>query len=135
MKILIVVMFAVSTMTAFSQQEIKLDEVKNHVDDSVKVRGIIKGIRYLQSANGSPTFLNLGRAYPQQFLTIVFFQDARTKLGYIPTQEKDLNSVAVVTGKLTNFNGRLQIVITNPIGAVKLTPYDRPGVDHKDTQD
>lgn len=77
MKILIAVLFALSILSAFSQTEIKLDEVKNHVNDSVKVRGVIKGIRYLEAAKGSLTFLNLGRAYPKQFLTIVFFEKVR----------------------------------------------------------
>jgi hypothetical protein len=53
--LLVALMFAI---TALCQKEIKLDQLNLHVGDRVTVRGKIFGIRYLQQAKNTPTFIN-----------------------------------------------------------------------------
>nr|WP_276504847.1 hypothetical protein [Terrimonas sp. H1YJ31] len=47
-------------LASFGQEIIKLDDVSKHVGDSVKVCGKVYGIRYLEQAKNSPTFINVG---------------------------------------------------------------------------
>lgn len=60
---LLLILFSIS---ALAQQEIKLEELKDHIGDSVKVKGEIFGVRYLPSTRNTPTFINIGAAYPNQ---------------------------------------------------------------------
>jgi hypothetical protein len=59
--------------SCFSQTKVKLDELKDHIGDSVVVEGSVSGTRYLENADRSPTFLNIGGAYPKNLLTIVIW--------------------------------------------------------------
>lgn len=60
-----------SKSVLFAQKEIKLEELKDHIGDSVKVQGNVYGVRFLESAKNTPTFINIGAAYPNQLLTVV----------------------------------------------------------------
>jgi len=44
MKFLLTAVFAFILFSSFAQKQIKLEEVKNHIGDSVTVNGLIKGI-------------------------------------------------------------------------------------------
>jgi hypothetical protein len=114
MKFLLPLLLTFFSITAQAQKEIKLDEVKDHIGDSVKLSGTITGARYLETAKNAPTFINLGGAYPYQLLTIVIWSDVRKKMGYDPSDKKNEGGLAVVTGKLELYKDKPQIVITNP---------------------
>lgn len=114
MKTLFLLALGLSSLVCFSQQKIKLEEIKDHVGDSVTVQGTITGIRFLESAKNTPTFINVGGQYPNQLLTIVIWGDVRNKLQYIPTYEKDKGSVARVSGKVEIYKDKPQIVIKDP---------------------
>lgn len=58
-------------INSYAQQSIKLENVRDHVGDSVKLKALIYGGKYLQSIKGSPTFLNVGAQYPDEVLTLV----------------------------------------------------------------
>jgi len=55
-------------LSCFAQKEIKLEQVKDHVGDSVKLEGMIYGIKVFEDDDKNPTLsvINLGAAY---FLT------------------------------------------------------------------
>lgn len=114
MKLLITLLLIAGFSTAKAQTEIKIEEVANHIGDSVKVKGRIFGVRYLETANNTPTFINIGAAYPNQVLTVVIWGDVRKKLDYTPEDKKYAGGMAVVTGKVELFKGKPQIVIHTP---------------------
>lgn len=114
MRKLLFIISLFATLTLSAQTEIKLDELASHIGDSVTVKGKTYGVRYLQSARNTPTFINVGGAFPNQLLTIVIWDDARKKLGFAPEEEKYANGMAVFTGKVELYRGKPQIVITNP---------------------
>ena len=123
-------------MACFAQTEVKLEEVKNHIGDSVKVRGKIFGVRYLKNAKNTPTFINLGAAYPNQLLTVVIWGDVRNMLGYKP-EEQFAKGFATVYGKIESYKGKLQILIKNPEQLLILhdeeVPADQiPPIEKKD---
>jgi hypothetical protein len=114
MKQLLILLALTLSFVAFAQKEIPLEEVANHIGDSVTVRSKIKGVRYVPSAVNSPTFINLGGPYPRQTLTIVIWGEVRKKLGYVPEQKPYSDGVAKVSGKIELFRGKPQIVIVRP---------------------
>lgn len=69
---------------AFAQQEIKLEEIKDHIGDSVKIMAKIYGGKFLENAKGTPTFLNVGGNYPNAPLTLVIWSDVRSQFKTAP---------------------------------------------------
>ena len=95
-----------------AQTTIPLEDAAKHVGDSVKVCGKVFGGRYLENATNTPTLLNLGAAYPDQLLTVVFWGDTRKQFTGEP--EKDLVQKEVcVTGTITIYKDKPQIAIHN----------------------
>jgi TonB family protein len=97
-----------------AQTTIELKDIANHIGDSVKVKGKIFGVRYLESAKNTPTFINVGGAYPNPLLTVVIWGEVRNKLGYTPEDKKYSGGMAVVTGKVELYKDKPQIVINDP---------------------
>ena len=95
---------------AGAQDTIKLEQTKQHIGDSVTVCGRVDDSRYLVTAGNSPTFLNMGGAYPNQLLTVVIWVDAREQIKGKP--EVDFkNKNICITGKIELYKGSPQIVI------------------------
>jgi DNA/RNA endonuclease YhcR with UshA esterase domain len=85
-------------------------EAKDHVGDRATVCGKVASTHYAQSSNGEPTFLNLDEPYPKEVFTILIWGSDREKLG---TPEDEYKALRVcVTGKLTSYRGRPEIVAT-----------------------
>jgi hypothetical protein len=87
------------------------EEAKNHVGDSVSVRGLVGQVSVSKKGHA---FLNFGGHYPNQIFT-----------GFVPAQnvakvggEEFLRSLAgspiTLTGKIELYKGRPEIVISSP---------------------
>ena len=113
MKPIFFVLFLFFGLAGFAQQEIPLDRLNDHVGDSVKVQGIISGVRFLEGAKNSPTFIKVGGAYPNQKLTVVIWGDVRSKLSLIPSS-KDVGSRLVVWGRVELYKEKPQMIIRGP---------------------
>ncbi|RYG29811.1 MAG: hypothetical protein EOO01_37670 [Chitinophagaceae bacterium] len=114
MKKLLTVLAFMAAISAHAQKEIKIDELSSYTGDSVTVKGKIFGVRYLESAKNTPTFINVGGAFPNQLLTIVIWGDVRKKLSYAPEEEPYVNGFTKVSGRVELYRGKPQIVVTNP---------------------
>ena len=110
-----------TTLTVQGQAIIKLEEVGKHVGDSVTVCGKVFSGRYLESASNTPTFINLGAAYPSQLLTIVIWGDVRKQFTGKP-EDDWMNKDVCVTGRIALYKEKPQIVIYDS-KQVKLTTY------------
>ena len=97
---------------AFAQKQIKIEEVKNHVGDSVTICTKIFGGKFLETAKGTPTFLNAGGNYPTAPLTLVIWADARNVFKNKPEVYYTGKNVCI-TGKIELFKDKPQIVINN----------------------
>jgi hypothetical protein len=113
MKYLILSILTLITVTVFAQTEIKIEDVKNHIGDSVKLMAKIYGGKYLESAQGTPTFLNVGDRYPDAPLTLVIWGDTRKKFTTTPETIYTGKNVTI-TGKLILYKNRPEIIITDP---------------------
>jgi len=86
MKNLLIIIFSLVTVSTFAQQEIKIDDAKNYVGDSVKICTKIYGGKFLENSKGTPTFLNAGGYYPNAPLTIVMWAEARKEFNNTPEE-------------------------------------------------
>jgi hypothetical protein len=114
MKLLVLALLSLCFMNSYGQTEVKLEQLKNHVGDTVKVKGKIYGARYLETAKNTPTLINVGGAYPNQLLTIVIWGYVKKEFDYDPGDKKNVGGIAVVTGKVELYKEKPQIVVNDP---------------------
>jgi micrococcal nuclease len=111
-KLSLLILGIMLSVSAFCQTTIKLEDIAKHVGDSVKVCGTVYGGIFLSRAKETPTFLNVGAAYPNNPLTLVIWADTRATFATAPeTMYKD--KAICVTGKVELYKDKPQIVIYN----------------------
>ena len=109
-RIIVTVAALFITGITFAQKEIKLEELKDHVGDSVKVCTKIYGGIFLDRSKGTPTFLNAGGAYPDNPLTLVIWADVRATFKNKP-EDFYKDKQVCITGKIELYKEKPQIVI------------------------
>lgn len=98
-KLFALVLTAFTYASASSQTEIKIEEVGNHIGDSIKVCTKIYGAIINDNAKGDGTYLFAGGNYPDAPLTLLIRNENRKYFDYKP--EKDLKDREVcITGRL-----------------------------------
>ena len=112
MKNILIVSLCLITFSSFAQKEIKIDDAKNHVGDTVKICTKIYGGKLLENAKGTPTFLNAGGHYPNAPLTIVIWADASKEFNNTPEEFYNGKEVCI-TGKIELYKDKPQIVVTS----------------------
>lgn len=100
----------VLSLLVFSQQKITAEQVKEHIGDSVTVCGKVFTTRYLESAKNTPTFLNIGAAYPDQLLTVVIWGELRNKFAGKP-EELFKDQAVCITRRITLYREQPQLVL------------------------
>jgi hypothetical protein len=95
---------------AFGQKTIKLEEVANHVGDSVMVCGKVMTARFIDRSEAGPTLLNLGKAFPDQLLTVVIYRKDRQNFDIVPETDL-LNKEICITGVVVMYKEKPQIVL------------------------
>lgn len=73
-----------TAIQGYSQKTIPLEDVGKHIGDSVTVCGNVSSVRYLETAKNTPTFINLGKAFPNHSLTIVIWSEVRKQFETAP---------------------------------------------------
>ena len=77
------------------------------------IRGPVAGTKYAATSNGSPTFLDLGAAYPsQRRVTIVIWNENRVKFGRPEIRYR--NRTICVRGRVQRYAGVPDIEVTSP---------------------
>lgn len=111
MRTLIIPLFLLFAATkVYSQQTIPLEDVSKHIGDSVTVCGKVSGGRFIETAKNTPTFINLGQAFPNHSLTIMIWSDVRKQFETAPEvlfRDKEI----CVTGRIELFREKAQIVL------------------------
>ena len=98
------------SITSYAQKEIKVEESKDYIGDTVKICTKIFDASYEEAAKGSPTYLYTTSHNPGATLTFVIWGERRRFFDYKP--EKDLKEREVcVTGKLELMKDKPVIVI------------------------
>lgn len=78
------------------------------------VRGPVEGARYVEEANGQPTFLNIGRDHPDpDRFTVVIWNDVRVQFDQDPEMLFRGQEICVA-GEIQMHDGSAQIVLDGP---------------------
>lgn len=108
--LILFIVFLLVSKFSYSQIEIKLEDASKHIGDSVKVCGKVASMRFVENTEGQPTFINLGKPYPNQLLTVVVCGLVRQRFSK-PLEELFNNKEICVTGKVELYKEKPQIVI------------------------
>ena len=103
----IFICFTVNILSA--QVKIPADSATRYIGQNVTVCATVYGVKSLDKLS----FINLGAAYPKSPLTIVIFTKDLANFKATP-ESLYANKNICVTGKLEDFKGKPQIVITRP---------------------
>jgi hypothetical protein len=112
MKILFTLLFvSVLAINASSQKQIKVQDAKDNIGDTVKVCAKIFGALTNDNAKGDGTYLFAGGNFPDAPLTILIRNENRRYFDYKP--EKDLKDREVcITGRIELVKDKPQIFVS-----------------------
>ena len=88
------------------------EEAAGHVGESATVCGMVVSATYAAQAPMAPTFLDLGKPYPQQIFTAVIFGTDRSKFGAPDVSMRD--KFVCVTGEIFLFQGTPEMALRDP---------------------
>ncbi len=105
---------AASGIVTTCQDAISWDEAYQHVGEVTTVEGPVMSPRYAESSSGQPTFLNIGRPFPDpDRFTVVIWGDDRGNFQTPPEQAYDRKTICV-TGLIESFEGSPEIIADSP---------------------
>ena len=93
---------------------ISWSEAKYHIGERTTVCGPVVDATWASGSNGKPTFLNLGKPYPNpdRFTVVIWIQN-RSNFPQAP-EDYYLGKTICVTGLITEYNGIPQIEVSYP---------------------
>jgi hypothetical protein len=112
MRTAVVLVFVLTAPLAAAADSIPAAQAKDHVGQTATVCGTVAGTRYLDSGERKPTFLNFEKPYPNHPFTAVIFGEDRAKFG--KPEETYLNKSICVTGEIKDYNGKPEVILTEP---------------------
>ena len=94
---------------------IQWTEAAQHIGQSVTIEGPIVSSKYASSSKGQPTFLNVGKAYPDPTrFTILIWGSSRSNFPSAPESMYQGKTVRV-TGTVQEYKGSTEIVVSSPV--------------------
>jgi hypothetical protein len=112
MKLLIIAGLLCFGIAANAQKEIKIEDIRNYVGDSVKLMAEVYSGKYFETTANTPTYLNVGGSYPNPPLTLVIWGDVRKQFKNAPETFYP-GRKEWIAGKVELYKNKPQIVIHN----------------------
>lgn len=103
------ILIALLTCSLFADS-IAPNEAQNFISQKKTVCGKVASTYYAEQSNGSPTFLNLERSYPNHIFTAVIFEEYRDNFNSSPERYYKNKSICV-SGKISEYRGIPQIIV------------------------
>ena len=100
---------------------IRAAEAAQHVGEVAEVCGRVASAAHIAAVKGQPTFLNMERPYPDQPFNVVIWGSARARFDAPPERAFDGKDICV-TGLIETYDGKPQIVVTDPEQIVLVSP-------------
>ncbi len=95
-------------------QGIDWSDAGSYIGEYITVCGPVVDSKYATSTGGSPTFINIGKAYPDpDRFTILIWGDDRDKFSNPPESYYYQESICV-NGLVEEYKGGLEIVVSDP---------------------
>lgn len=103
-----------SATAASCQGAISWQDASKHVGDRATVEGAVVDAKYASSSNGQPTFLNIGKPYPDPAgFTALIWGSNRGQFSKAPETMYKGKHVCV-TGLIETYQGSPEIVVDSP---------------------
>jgi len=97
-----------------SNDAISWSKAGDHIGESIAVKGPVVSTKYASSSNGQPTFLNMGKDYPDPGrFTVVIWNENRGNFDSMPEDYYEGKNV-IVTGEISEYQGVAQIEVEGP---------------------
>jgi hypothetical protein len=112
MKRVLIAVLLLCSAFASAESSISAREAKNHVGQTATVCGPVAGTHYAARSRGTPTFINLDQAYPNQIFTIVIWGSDRPKFG--DPEAMYGGKQICVTGTITLYRGVAETTANDP---------------------
>lgn len=106
MRVAQLVSILVLASSALMAETITTSEAAKHIGGRETVCGEIAGEHTAANSRGTPTFINLDKAYPNQVFTLLIWGDDQAKVGAVPKSGK-----ICATGVITEYHGTPEIVL------------------------
>lgn len=110
---LIYLVLLTPTSTFSKTDSITPEQALTYVGQIKTVCGKVASSIYASSSNGSPTFLNLNKPYPNHIFTVVIWGSNRYKFDMSPESYYKWKNICV-TGKIGTYKGTPQIEVVEP---------------------
>lgn len=95
-------------------EKIKWDEASDYIGEYKSICGPVVDSHFASSSNGQPTFLNLGKAYPEpERFTVLIWGDDREHFPGAPEQIY-LDKNICVYGLLIEYNNLPEVEVDDP---------------------
>ena len=104
---------------------ISASEAAHYVGQTKTVCGVVASSKFAQTSNGSPTFLNLDRAYPNQVFTAVIWGADRGKFKESPEVAFQGKRICI-TGPIRLYRDVPEIIVASP-SQLRLDSVGREG--------
>jgi hypothetical protein len=89
------------------------EEAGSHVGENATVCGVVASATYAAQAPMAPTFLDLGKPYPNQVFSVIIFGSDRPKFGAPETSMRD--KPVCITGEIFLYEGKPRIILRDPM--------------------
>lgn len=89
------------------------EEAAEHRGEVARVCGVVESASYARQVGGRPTFLNLGRPYPDQLFTVVIWGEDRARFGGAPERRFRGRRICAA-GRIRLHEGTPQIEVRRP---------------------
>lgn len=89
-------------------QTISATEAKNHIGEQEAVCGLVVSKHVASRTQGTPTFVNLDKPYPNQSMTVLVWERDKGRVGSLPD-----GGQLCVTGTIVLYRGGAEIVLHN----------------------
>ena len=83
-------------------------EAKNHVGEDATVCGLVVDVHFASGSKGTPTFINLEKAFPNQIFTVLIWGDDLPNFTENPVKWQGKKLCA--TGTIASYKGIPEIV-------------------------
>lgn len=93
-------------------QTISPEQAAQAVGHQATVCGLAASVHFAARSRGQPTFINLGRAYPNQIFTIVIWGSDRGR--FHPEPEAWQGKRICVTGLVKRYRGIPEVIVYGP---------------------
>lgn len=93
----------------YGDSKITAESAVNHIGQIGVVCGKVESTHYAENSRGSPTYLNLGKPYPDQVFTVVIW--GRYRQNFEKPEHTYKGKHVCVRGKITEYQGIPQIEV------------------------